>query len=207
MSRYFSSRLSSFVLISLALACGRVSAQSAPRAYRDNVDAHWFLRGDKFWYRSEISADQWEFVLVDATSGTRGPAFDHGRDVAAELSRQLGTQCMAQSLPIESIAFSDDGKSVRLFGSNQAWNLGLASYQISAAANDGSPSTLPSEIEQHPSADSDEETSIRFVNKTAGEARIFWIDGSGSTSFLRRGCGGAGAVSGHVCRARVGGDG
>jgi dipeptidyl-peptidase 4 len=179
MSRSIISGFDFFVLISLALVAGQVCAQSAPHAYRDDVEAHWFCRGDKFWYRNEISANNREFVLVDATTGTRGPAFDHAR-VAAELSVQTGKQCTAQTLPIDSIAISDDGKNIRLYGPTQSWNLDLASYQISTATNDGSPSTMPSNIQPHPSPNSDEETSIRFVNKTTAEARIFWIDTNGA---------------------------
>jgi dipeptidyl-peptidase 4 len=169
------SRIGWFVLIFSAVTCGSAWAQ---RVYRSSVDVHWFSQNNKFWYRNQLSEKSWEFVLVDAVAGTRQPAFDHAR-VAEGLSRQLGRECSAQSLPIDTIAFSEDGKSVKLYGDGHAWNLNLADYSISPAADEGSPATMPSSLEPHPSANSDEDTSLTFINRSGGEARIFWINTSG----------------------------
>src|SRR5579872_1272096 len=113
-------RFGLFVSAVLVLMCSQ-SFGEQPRAYRDRVDPHWFAGGNKFWYRNDTAAGNWEFVLVDANAGTREPAFDHAR-VAAGLSKLTGTQYAAQSLPIDSLLFSEDEKSVCLFGQDHAWN-------------------------------------------------------------------------------------
>src|SRR5262245_1447506 len=45
--------------------------------YKGRVEPHWFQDNTRFWYRNDLRAGAKEFVLVDAESGKRGPAFDH----------------------------------------------------------------------------------------------------------------------------------
>src|SRR5258708_4799244 len=52
-----------------------------------NVSANW-LPGDKFWYRILIPQGS-EFILVDATKGTKTAAFDQQK-LAAALSSASG---------------------------------------------------------------------------------------------------------------------
>ena len=54
-----------------------------PLLLRAGVTPNW-LPDERFWYRVTIAEGR-EFVLVDAASGTRAPAFDHAR-LAAGLS-------------------------------------------------------------------------------------------------------------------------
>src|SRR5262245_11391499 len=55
-------------------------------AYKLQIRPHWFHDGTRFWYRNELKGNTTEYILVDAESGTRQPAFDHQR-LATALSR------------------------------------------------------------------------------------------------------------------------
>src|ERR1035437_10595131 len=46
------------------------------------VAPHW-IAGDRFWYRNH-GAKGYEFIVVDAATGTKRPLFDNGR-LASEL--------------------------------------------------------------------------------------------------------------------------
>jgi dipeptidyl aminopeptidase/acylaminoacyl peptidase len=39
------------------------------KVFRENVSPHWLPGNTNFWYRVQTGATQWEYVLVDATSG------------------------------------------------------------------------------------------------------------------------------------------
>lgn len=169
----------SFLALGYILVSGPVFAQRFPRVYRDHVEAHWFGASEDFWYRNELPGREQEFVRVNAESGTRLPAFDHAR-AAAELSRITGKPYTALNLPINSIEFSDDGKTVRLNGTDRAWTLDLASYGITDAAGKGAPTSLAPDLQPHPSANSTQPTSITFINQTSVDAQLFWIDPGGS---------------------------
>src|SRR5579862_7014770 len=50
-----------------------------------NIEPHWIHGEDRFWYlRTQSSGDR-EFVLVDAVTSSKRPAFDH-RNIALGLS-------------------------------------------------------------------------------------------------------------------------
>jgi dipeptidyl aminopeptidase/acylaminoacyl peptidase len=67
--------------------------------------------GDEhYWYRRELE-DGFQFVLVNASTTTSGPAFDHER-IAQGLARTLGTEVRAQSLPFSSFRFAEDRRSI-----------------------------------------------------------------------------------------------
>lgn len=125
-------------VVFLVIVAAGIAASGAerPRVYRDHVAAHWFSGGSRFWYRNDLGGGRREFVLVDAISGERRPAFDHEK-VAAALSKLTGASVFADRLPFDSIRFSDDGKSVRLIG-RDPWVLKLDDYELAKAAGDDS---------------------------------------------------------------------
>ncbi len=71
-----------------------------------------WLPGDRVWFR-DVGPDGTEFVIVDAASGKREPAFDHAK-LAAALSTAASAQTpySANKLPFNDIELSEDGKSV-----------------------------------------------------------------------------------------------
>src|SRR5262250_1921889 len=57
-------------------------------AYDGQVEAHWLADSPQFWYLKDALESK-EFVIVDAASGAKRPAFDHQR-LAAALSTAAG---------------------------------------------------------------------------------------------------------------------
>src|SRR5690349_17190055 len=123
------------VLTLIASAVHGQSSQKGPpnRIYRDKVEPHWFAgangQTNQFWYRVELPDNGRQFVLVNAREGTRSAAFDHVR-VAAELSNQTGSHVDAEHLPIETIQFTNDDRTILLQGLDASWRLDVPSYKL-----------------------------------------------------------------------------
>ena len=131
---------------------------------------------NRFWYRLNLAHDEKEFVLVDAAAGKREPAFDAER-MAKALTALLRRTVDPKKPPFDSLKFSADGKNVTLSGESSEWNLNLETYVATSVENDiANGSQLRAGKTIHPSGDSDEETSIHFVNRTAQEVNVFWLD-------------------------------
>ena len=63
----------------------------------------------RFWYRKTFrGVDQ--FVVVDADTQQRSPAFDHDK-IAASLSKAAGTSYKATALPFNTLTFESDGSA------------------------------------------------------------------------------------------------
>jgi dipeptidyl aminopeptidase/acylaminoacyl peptidase len=71
-----------------------------------------WLEGDRFWYRTTTPTGT-EYVLFDAATRTRRPAFDHAR-LAAALSLAADTSYIADKLPFTSFEYVDAGRSMRV---------------------------------------------------------------------------------------------
>ena len=41
------------------------------KVFRSRIQPHWFADGSRFWYRVQTAPRQYEFVTVDAKTGTR----------------------------------------------------------------------------------------------------------------------------------------
>lgn len=95
--------------------------------YKANVDARWIGDTHQFWYRNDVRGTR-EFILIDADSGTRKPAFDHAR-LAAALSKALGKEISKDRLPFTDITFANDGKSVTFNFGGRWWQCDLTSYE------------------------------------------------------------------------------
>ena len=108
----------------------------AQKIDRGAIKGNW-MQGDKFWYRV-LTAQGSEFVLVDATKGTRSAAFDQQK-LAAALSSQAGKTYTANMLPFTNIEYTDDGKSIVFNANGKRWKADLKTYALtletSTAAN------------------------------------------------------------------------
>jgi dipeptidyl-peptidase 4 len=182
------SLLRNTVLLPILLAAVCVQAQT-PRTnrptlvFRDRVEPNWFADAsgttNEFWYRLDLAQTNREFILVNADQGTRQPAFDQAR-AAAALTKLTGREVTAGHLPVESLDFARDGKSVSLHGRAGDWNLDLASYTVTAITNDASSGPqLPVGRTPHPSQTTGPETEITFVNQLPTAVDLFWIDPDG----------------------------
>lgn len=183
-STCFGAIVKSWRAVVLLAALGRETpAQSAPRVYRDKINAHWFADAsgatNRFWYRLELPRDGQEFVLVDAAAGRREPAFDHEL-MAKTLAQASGKPVDPAKLPASSLRFSSDGKRVTLRGDLGGWEVDLESYAATPTKTEAEDSNkLPSSLRPHPSQSSAVETSIQFVNRLRDEVDLFWIDTNG----------------------------
>jgi dipeptidyl aminopeptidase/acylaminoacyl peptidase len=118
------------LLLSIWPAPGQSSnTNSTRKVFRDRVEPHWLKGNDRFWYRLDLADNTKEFLLVDALNGKRGPAFDHER-LAKALSDQTTNVVQATKLPVESIKFSDDGKSMVVMTADANWDCDLETYRL-----------------------------------------------------------------------------
>ena len=83
-----------------------------------------WLPGNRFWYRNTTPEGS-EFVVVDAATGTRRPAFDQAA-VAAALSAATGGHYSAQHLPFMTFVFSRDERSIFVNVHRKHWRCTLA---------------------------------------------------------------------------------
>ena len=96
---------------------------------RGNVFPNW-MPGDKFWYRV-LTPTGSEFVLVDATKGTRTVAFDHEK-LAASLSSATNKKYTGSMLPFQVINYSADGKSITFRTDGKQWKYDLQNSSLAA---------------------------------------------------------------------------
>ena len=98
------------------------------RVFKDRIEPHWVKDGDRFWYRNDLAGGSKEFILVDATAGSRGPAFDHER-LADALSDASGSTHHADRLPFETIEFVEGTAEIRFRAGEQSWSCDLEAYE------------------------------------------------------------------------------
>jgi len=97
---------------------------------RSDVRPNWIRGTHQFWYR--ILTDKGsEFVIVDAQKGSRSPAFDAG-NLASQLTAKTGDNMNADRLPLKTIQFSDDLKSIEFAYKGQMWNYDINKKALSA---------------------------------------------------------------------------
>ncbi|MEI6232201.1 MAG: DPP IV N-terminal domain-containing protein [Planctomycetota bacterium] len=163
-----------FICIFIPGQRGRAAdTKPAPRIYRDRVEPNWFATNTRFWYRNDLPGDRREYIVVDAETGTRKPAFDATR--AAEALSQAGVKNLdAARLPIESFSMDEDGNAVVLKVRGKAWRLDLKTY--AATLSEIRPHSLESTTTQHRSRKDGPATRVTFENKTAETVDLFWVN-------------------------------
>src|SRR6185295_18442571 len=72
--------------------------------------ANWIGTTTRFWYRKSIKGGN-QFVLVDAETLDKKPAFDHEK-LATSLSAAAGHKYTALKLPFNSLTFVDSEKAI-----------------------------------------------------------------------------------------------
>src|SRR5262245_51793589 len=90
----------------------------------DGVD--WVGNSHRFYYRKSVKGGT-QFVLVDAATQQKQPAFDHAR-LAATLSKNTGRAHTATTLPFSTFTFSGDEKSIDVTVDQERWRCSLAEY-------------------------------------------------------------------------------
>ncbi len=153
-------------------------ADTPAGVYRDVVQPNWLNDDKTFWYRVQLPANAHEFIRVDAETGQRGPAFDHGA-VAGQISQLSGTAVDASHLPVESLRYAEDSTTVNLLGSAASWQLDLATGTVSELDATASRVGLPFSLIPRLSSGTGSETHVTFINRLQRTITIWWVDGSG----------------------------
>jgi len=96
--------------------------------YKAQITPHWFQGNTRFWYRNDLSGGMKEFIVLDANTGARQPAFDHEK-LAAALSKATGESFKADKLPFSTIEFVNDGKAIQFEAVGKSWQCTLDSYE------------------------------------------------------------------------------
>jgi hypothetical protein len=91
------------------------SAMSLRDRYQDlavgtTSEPRFIERTNRFYYRRSVKGGD-EFILVDAATRQKRPAFDHAR-LAAALSSALKRKIPPLELPFTTFSFTDDEKSI-----------------------------------------------------------------------------------------------
>jgi len=90
----------------------------------------WIENTHRFWYR-KLTRGGFEFVMVDADSQRKTPAFDHQR-LAAALSKATGKSYSATTLPFTNAVIADQ-KTLEGTFEGTSWSCTLTDYVCSRA--------------------------------------------------------------------------
>jgi len=86
----------------------------------------WIDGTDTFFYNKSVEGGH-TFVLVDAASGNKQPAFDHSR-LAAALSKADGKEYKPEGLPFTEFRFLDKQKAIEFRAEQERWRCDLETY-------------------------------------------------------------------------------
>lgn len=90
-------------------------------------DPVWQATGDSFIYRKSVEGGH-EFMLVDANTLTKNPAFDHAK-LASALSSASGKSYTAYTLPFARFRFEDKHAAIEFTADGARWRCDLESYK------------------------------------------------------------------------------
>jgi dipeptidyl aminopeptidase/acylaminoacyl peptidase len=91
--------------------------------------ANWIEKTSRFWYRKAVKGG-YEFVVMDAETLAKKPAFDHEK-LAAALAKALpsGDEAItALKLPFNEITFVDGERAIEVNAREARWRCDLTSY-------------------------------------------------------------------------------
>jgi dienelactone hydrolase len=106
--------------------------------YVDNADIehHWIEPEDKFWYRRTNTLGEHEFVVVDAATGQRSPAFD-AKIIADGLSVATQKKVEAGALPFANFRFIDNKHAIEFRLAGKRWTCELAAAKCASEPASG----------------------------------------------------------------------
>ncbi|HWB85830.1 MAG TPA: DPP IV N-terminal domain-containing protein [Bryobacteraceae bacterium] len=88
--------------------------------------ANWLASGEQFWYRKSVAGGN-EFVLVDANTLAKKPAFDQEK-LAAGLSKAAGESYKPFDLPFTDFHFTDGQNAIEFAAAGSLWKCALSNY-------------------------------------------------------------------------------
>lgn len=162
-----------------------VKPQQQPRAFRDRIEPNWYHDNSKFWYKVQTGRQSWEFIHVDATTGTRQPAFDHA-GIAQALASETETDFDPNNLPINNLEFIHDSSIIKFSTQHGKWQWDTDSNSLtrtSTIKSAGKKVGLRKFDKIRPSGGNGTETEITFENKLNEKVKIYWIAQDGNEVF------------------------
>ena len=144
-----------------AAAQGTVADYRRAMELRDKVQAlpvnvpepaTWIDKTSRFWYRRSVK-DGTEFVLVDASTQAKRPAFDHQR-LADVLNAAIKPPkaYTAVTLPFNTFSFVDGEQVIQFSVDNVLWRCRLADYTCPDDRNRGGRQGRPRRARREDSA-------------------------------------------------------
>ena len=115
--------------------------------------SYWIDATSRFWYRKPVKGGN-EFILVDADTLVKKPAFDHEK-LAAALSSASGQKLTGLSLPFNSITFVDSERAIQFIEFGSTWTCELSDYSCKKSG------PAPAGFQSRPPAD---DTPSEFDN-------------------------------------------
>ena len=91
--------------------------------------ATWIEKTERFWYRKSVKGGN-EFVVVDATTQQKRPAFDHEK-LAAALTAAITPEkpYTAVTLPFGTFNFVDDERAIEITVNNTPWRCSVDDFR------------------------------------------------------------------------------
>jgi dienelactone hydrolase len=93
----------------------------------------WIDGTDSFWYRKSVQGGE-AFVLVDATTQAKGPAFDQAR-LASALSSAMKENYTSVTLPFLHFEYTDKQAAIRFVVKGERWECNLSTYACAKQAS------------------------------------------------------------------------
>ena len=90
--------------------------------------ANWIGKTPRFWYRKAVKGGN-EFVVFDAETLAKKPAFDHAR-LATALNAATGEKYTALKLPFTTFNFVDNEKAIEFNITDTRWHSDLNDYSV-----------------------------------------------------------------------------
>jgi dipeptidyl aminopeptidase/acylaminoacyl peptidase len=108
-------------------------AEFQPLALDVPESATWTDTSSRFSYRKSVKGG-YQFIVVDAATLQKQPAFDHVR-LAAGLATATGRQVAAANLPFSTFTFVEGERAIRVAIGDDRWRCSLADYACTLVAN------------------------------------------------------------------------
>jgi len=133
--------LSHLALASHAWAQGTLAdyerAKQLPELTRNKVsgtrvEPHWLADNARFWYRADLPDDKKQFLLVDAATGAKNPAFDHAR-LAEALGKAAEQPCDPERLPFDWLKIDDATGAVSFRAYDKGWCCAVDTFTVTPA--------------------------------------------------------------------------
>jgi hypothetical protein len=127
---------------------------------------NWIGKTDHLWYRKSVKGGN-EFVLVDAETLTKKPAFDHEK-LAASLSTAMGKKYTALTLPITTLTFLDNEQTIEFVADASRWRCSLSDYTCQNRGPAGPPFGQQNNPDEEPPAATRETSSSAISTSRPG---------------------------------------